>query len=55
LRREGAQAAFLALKQALITDEIVDKWINFSMIEGDNILVTATAEVHRDIGRRPTK
>lgn len=51
VKREGAEAAYLALRQALIADEIVDKWINFSMIEGDTMTVTATAEVRRDIAR----
>ena len=53
VKREGAEAAVFRLNQAVIYDETVDKWINFSMIEGDNITVTATAEVLRDIGRRP--
>ena len=51
VKREGARAALLALRQALISDEIVDKWLNFSMIKGDTIEVEATAEVWRDIGR----
>ena len=52
VKREGAEAAIFALNQATIHDETVDKWINFSMIEGDTITVTATAEILRDIGRR---
>ena len=51
VKREGEKAAIFQLNQALISDETVDKWINFSMIEGDTITVTATAEVHRSIGR----
>ena len=51
VKQEGARAADFALRQALITDEIVDKWINFSMIEEDTMTVTATAEVRRDIAR----
>ena len=51
VKKEGEKAAVLALNRALIHDETVDKWINFSMIEGDNIIVTATAEILRDIGR----
>ena len=50
-KKEGERCANFLLDQALIDDEIVDKWINFSMIEGDTILVTATAEVIRSIGR----
>ncbi|MBR0407047.1 MAG: sporulation protein YqfD [Clostridia bacterium] len=52
-KREGAKAAIFALNQALMNDETVDKWINFSMIEGETITVTATAEIIRDIGCRP--
>ena len=52
VKREGTQAAVFGLNQAIINDETVDKWINFSMIEGNTITVTATAEVLRDIGRR---
>ena len=52
-----AEAGALAMQNLLFTctndDEIIDKALNFSMIEGDNITVTATAEVLRDIGRRP--
>lgn len=32
-------------------DEIIDKWLDYSMIEGGIILATATAEVRRDIAR----
>ena len=53
VKREGAKAAVFGLNQAIMNDETVDKWINFSMIEGDTMTVTATAEVLRDIGRRP--
>lgn len=54
VKREGARAAVFHLNQALIGDEIVDKWINFSMMEGDTITVTATAEILREIGRGPS-
>ena len=50
-KREGARAAVLELNKTLFSDEILDKWINFSMIEGDTITVTATAEALRSIGR----
>ena len=33
------------------SDEIIDKWLDYSMIEGENILATATAELLVDIGR----
>ena len=39
------------LQETQNPNEIVDKWIDFSMIEGDTIVVTATAEISRDIGR----
>ena len=55
VKREGAQAALLLLNQALGADETVDKWLNFSMIEGDTIVVEATAEASRDIGRYQKK
>ncbi len=51
LRGEGEAAALNALEKAAYPHEMVDKWINFSMIEGDYIIVTATAEIERDIGR----
>ena len=52
IKAEGKKAALFALNRALIDQEVVDKWINFSMIEGDTIVVTATAEISRDIGRQ---
>ena len=52
VKREGTRAAVFGLNQATMNDETVDKWINFSMIEGDTMTVTATAEILRDIGRR---
>ncbi|MBR4539290.1 MAG: sporulation protein YqfD [Clostridia bacterium] len=51
LRAEGEAAALIALEKAAQPYEMVDKWINFSMIEGEHIIVTATAEIERDIGR----
>ena len=51
VKREGARAAVLELNKTLFSDEILDKWINFSMIEGDTITVTATAEALSFIGR----
>ena len=50
VKEEGKKAAVFALEQALAGKETVDKWINFSMIEGDTMTVTATAEIRRDIG-----
>lgn len=51
IKQEGARAVLRILNQRLNPNEIVDKWVDFSMIEGDTILVTATAEISRDIGR----
>ena len=50
-KRECAAAAMRLLTEALSGDETVDKWINFSMIEGDAVRAEAVAEVRRDIGR----
>ena len=35
--------------------EMVDKWLNCGMIEGDNMIVAATAEIEREIGRVRTR
>ena len=43
--------AVFELNKTLFSDEILDKWIVFSMIEGDTITVTATAEALSFIGR----
>ena len=50
VKREGARAALEKLNLLAIHDEIVDKWLNFSMIEGGSVAVEATAEVARQIG-----
>lgn len=50
-----AEAGALAMQKLLflcdINDEMIDKKLNFSMIEGETILATATAELLTDIGR----
>ncbi len=51
VQAEGEAAAWTALEKAAYPHEMVDKWLNCGMIEGDNIIVTATAEIERDIGR----
>ena len=51
VRAEGEETAFAALEKAAYPHEIVDKWINCAMIEGDNMIVTATVEIEKDIGR----
>ena len=49
------EAGRLAMHHLLLkcgkNDVIIDKWLNFSMIEGDTIQATATAELIADIGR----
>ena len=54
LAEAKAEAGALAMQNLLFTctndDEIIDKALNFSMIEGDTIQATATAEIITDIG-----
>ena len=51
VKKECAAAALRLVSEAVSGDETVDKWINFSMIEGDAVRAEAVAEVRRDIGR----
>ena len=51
VRAEGETAALNALEKAVYPHEMVDKWLNCGMIEGDNMIVTVTAEIEKDIGR----
>ena len=51
VRAEAEDAALIALEKAAYPHEMVDKWLNCGMIEGDNMIVTATAEIEKDIGR----
>lgn len=55
VKKECAAAAMHLLSQAVSGDETVDKWINFSMIEGDTVRTEAVAEVRREIGRFAAK
>ena len=50
VKREAAEAALKKLKSELFPDEIIDKWVDFSMIEDDKLAVTVTAERLADIG-----
>ena len=50
VEREAAQAALQKLKSELFPDEIIDKWVDFSMIEDDKLAATVTAERLADIG-----
>ncbi len=49
-RREAAEIAeFLLLRALRADDEVVDKWVDYSMIGGGSITATATAETLRDV------
>lgn len=50
VRTEAADAALQRLKSALYGYEIIDKWVDYCMIEGDTLAATATAEWLMDIG-----
>jgi len=50
VRQEAAGAALKQLKTALFGDEIIDKWVDYCMIEDDTLAATATAERLVDIG-----
>ena len=53
-RREALAAAETRLKEALRGDEIIDKWVDYCMIEDDTLAATATAEWLMDIaGQAP--
>ena len=53
VRQEAAAAALRALKTELRGYEIVDKWVDYCMIEGVTLAATATAEWLMDIGGTP--
>ncbi len=50
VRYEAGEAALKLLKTALFGDEIIDKWVDYCMIEDDTLAATATAERLVDIG-----
>ena len=50
-RREAGEMALFALQRLEKSDEFVDKWVDYSMIEGEDVVATATAEIRRDIAR----
>ncbi len=50
VQKEAADAALKMLKTALFDDEIIDKWVDYCMIEGDRLAATVTAERLVDIG-----
>ncbi|MDD3335902.1 MAG: sporulation protein YqfD [Eubacteriales bacterium] len=47
---EGKIAALQKVKKELLGYEIVDKWVDYCMIENDTLAVSATAEWRMDIG-----
>lgn len=53
VRQEAAAAALQRLSDALQGNEIVDKWVDYCMIEGGFLQATATAEWIADIGTSP--
>ncbi len=50
VKKEAAAAATEKLSALLWGDEIIDKWVDYCMIEGDLLAATATAEWIADIG-----
>lgn len=50
VKKEAAEAALQKLKTALFDDEIIDKWVDYCMIEDDTLAATVTAERLVDIG-----
>jgi len=50
VRREAGEAALKKLKTELFGDEIIDKWVDYCMIEDDTLAATVTAERLVDIG-----
>ncbi len=53
VKKEAAKAALEKLTDALRAHQIIDKWVDYCMIEGDLLAATATAEWTADIGSRP--
>ena len=51
VRREAADAAFQRLSLAMSGNEMIDKWVDYCMIEGGFLQATATAEWITDICR----
>lgn len=53
-RREALAAAETRLKEALRGDEIIDKWVDYCMIEGEFFAVSMTGEWRTEIGKPAT-
>ena len=54
VRREAADAALQKLKTALYGYEIIDKWVDYCMIEGEFFAVSMTGEWRTEIGKPAT-
>lgn len=50
VRAQAGQAALSRLKESLYGYELVDKWVDYCMIEDTTLAATATAEWLMDIG-----
>ena len=50
VRQEAAQAALKHLKTKHFGDEIIDKWVDYCMIESESLAAAATVEWLMDIG-----
>ena len=50
VRKEAGQAALKALENGLYGYELIDKWVDYCMIEDNTLVATATAEWLMDIG-----
>ena len=53
-RREALAAAETRLKEALRGNEIIDKWVDYCMIEGEFFAVSMTGEWRTEIGEPAT-
>jgi len=50
LKKEAAEAALLKLSEKLaMDDEVIDKWVDYCMIEGTEMEAAAAAQILRDI------
>ena len=50
-KQEAAEMAFFALEKRENSNDFIDKWVDYSMIDGGILVATATAELCRDIAR----
>lgn len=50
-RQEASEMAFFALEKLENSNDFIDKWVDYSMIDGGVVVATATAELRRDIAR----